>query len=137
VNRPEEALQRQLVAFLRLALPPPWMVFHIPNGGGRSKAEAGVLKAMGVLAGMPDLILCGHHDGPVLGGPGIAAKVIAIELKAPPKPGSKAKPRVSDAQKSVIEQLGACGIPTLVCNDFDQAVAALRSLGVPLRGQTR
>lgn len=30
---------------------------HSPNGGGRSKAEAGILKAMGVMAGFPDLAL--------------------------------------------------------------------------------
>ncbi len=33
-----------------------WLA-HIPNGGARSKAEAGILKAMGVKAGMPDLVL--------------------------------------------------------------------------------
>lgn len=32
-------------------------LFHIPNGGGRSKAEAGILKAMGVKAGVLDLFL--------------------------------------------------------------------------------
>lgn len=33
-----------------------WM-FHCPNGGGRSAAEAGMLKAMGVKAGVPDFML--------------------------------------------------------------------------------
>jgi hypothetical protein len=31
--------------------------FHVPNGGWRTKAEAGLLKAMGVVAGVPDLML--------------------------------------------------------------------------------
>lgn len=30
---------------------------HCPNGGGRSKAEAGMLKGMGVKAGVPDFVL--------------------------------------------------------------------------------
>jgi hypothetical protein len=33
------------------------LLFHIPNGGGRSKREAGILKAMGVRAGVSDLFL--------------------------------------------------------------------------------
>ena len=33
-----------------------WM-FHIPNGGARSKATAGRLKAEGVKAGVPDIFL--------------------------------------------------------------------------------
>lgn len=33
------------------------LLFHIPNGGGRSKREAGILKAMGVKAGVSDLFL--------------------------------------------------------------------------------
>ena len=33
------------------------LLFHIPNGGSRSKAEAGRFKAEGVKAGVPDLFL--------------------------------------------------------------------------------
>ena len=33
------------------------LLFHVPNGGHRSKATAGRLKAAGVKAGVPDLIL--------------------------------------------------------------------------------
>ena len=31
--------------------------YAVPNGGGRSKADAGQLKAMGVRAGVPDLVI--------------------------------------------------------------------------------
>lgn len=128
-DRPEERLHRAVVAYLRASLPKPWLVFHVPNGGGRSKAEAGVFKALGVLAGMPDLIVLGP-----------ASRVVAIELKAPPKPlksgkPSKAKPRVSDVQRDVIEALGQCGIPTLIVTNLDEAERALRELGVPLKGR--
>ena len=33
------------------------LLFHIPNGGSRGKAEAGRFKAEGVKAGVPDLFL--------------------------------------------------------------------------------
>lgn len=33
------------------------LLFHVPNGGKRSKVEAARFKAMGVQAGVPDLFL--------------------------------------------------------------------------------
>jgi hypothetical protein len=32
-------------------------MFHVPNGGGRSKSEAGKFKAQGVKPGVPDIFL--------------------------------------------------------------------------------
>lgn len=153
MNRPEEALHRAGVAYLRAALPSPWIVFHVPNGGGRSKAEAGILKAMGVLAGMPDLFVMGPriartaHElkmemlglGPQVSLP-ITPNLIAIEFKAPPKRlrtggPSKAKPRLSPAQIARQIDLGACGVPYLVIDDLADLVQSLKALGVPLRGR--
>ena len=61
MKRPEEALQRTIMDWCRVALWPPTeggpLVAHIPNGGARTRAEAGILKAMGVRAGMPDLVV--------------------------------------------------------------------------------
>lgn len=147
MRQPEETLHRAIVAHLRARLPEPWLVFHPANGGGRSKAEAGVLKALGVLAGMPDLLVIGPKqtgiaaDGMARNGFMVDARLIAIEVKAPPrklKSGatSKAKPAVSDAQRDVIEQLGACGVPTLIARDLDETMDALRRIGVPLKGRT-
>lgn len=131
MNRPEERVQRELVAYLRANLPKPWLVFHVPNGGGRSKAEAGILKAMGVLAGVPDLIVIGPKS-----------YMATIELKAPPKrlrSGllSSAKPRLNPSQRSLQADLGACGVPVLVCDSVVGAVMALQGLGVPLRGMVQ
>lgn len=143
MNRPEEALHKALVAQLRARLPKPWLVFHPANGGARTKAEAGILKAMGVLAGMPDLLLIGPGV-PVTenlrGEQWPAPRVIAIEVKAPPimlKSGavSKAKPNVSPEQQAVIAQLGECGVPTLIARDLDETLEALTRMGVPLRGR--
>jgi len=71
VNRPEDHLQRaclKLAALYRRK----GCVFHIPNGGLRSKREAQIMKGLGVLAGAPDLIILG---------PG--GRVAFAELKAP------------------------------------------------------
>ena len=33
------------------------LLFHVPNGGKRNRREANKMKAMGVTAGIPDLVL--------------------------------------------------------------------------------
>jgi hypothetical protein len=127
-------------------LPEPWLVIHVPNGGGRSKAEAGIFKAMGVLAGFPDLLVIGPPPCDIQISPNTVmrdtreASVIAIELKAPPKATksgkpSKAKANLSEAQRDVIGTLGQCGIPTLIVRSLPEAIDALKALGVPLKGK--
>lgn len=69
-NREEDALQIAAVQFIRLALP-GCVCFHVPNGGARTKAEAGIFKAMGVVAGIPDLWIV------------YAGSTLALEMKAP------------------------------------------------------
>lgn len=119
-RRPEEAIHRAIAEFLRVSLPPPWLFYHVPNGGARSKAEAGAFKAMGVKAGMPDLIVVGPHLACD------ATKMLALEVKAP-------KGRLSLAQNDAIAALAKCGIPTRVVRSIDEAEEALRELSVPLR----
>lgn len=148
MNRPEEQLHRACVQYLRASLPKPWLCWHTANGGGRSKAEAGILKAMGVLAGMPDLFVMGPTQTLKHSANGVFTEfttethpvLIAIEFKAPPKrlrTGglSKASPRLSPAQMARQQDLGACGVPYLVIDDMAEMVQALRALGVPLRGR--
>lgn len=53
--RPEQKLHIGVASFLKVALPPGVIWFHVPNGGKRSKPEAALLKAMGARAGVPDL----------------------------------------------------------------------------------
>lgn len=146
-------MHKACVQYLRASLPKPWLCWHTANGGGRSKAEAGILKAMGVLAGMPDLFVMGprYQPGemiPLAVGQSLedaerrarGPKLIAIEFKAPPKRlrlggVSKARPRLSPAQMARQQDLGACGVPYLVIDDMAEMVQALRALGVPLRGR--
>jgi hypothetical protein len=58
VMRPEEQLHRAVVQLLMLYANRGLLVFvHVPNGGRRTRAEAGVLKAMGTTPGVSDLLI--------------------------------------------------------------------------------
>lgn len=72
-RRPEDTLQIDIINmckewYMQLLIDQRWSaehrksmlsdwIYHIPNGGGRSKAEGGIFKAMGVKAGVHDLFL--------------------------------------------------------------------------------
>ena len=86
------------------------LLFHIPNGGGRSKAEAGRFKAEGVKAGVPDLFL------PVPRG---ESHGLFIELKRL-EGGS-----VSKEQKEWIAQLREQGYRAEVCKGWEAASRVL------------
>jgi len=80
---------------------PSLIIFHIPNGGGRSKAEGARMKNMGVLAGVPDLF--------------IPALKLFIEMKT--ESGGK----TSDSQLKVMKWLEQSGYECHVCNGFESA----------------
>lgn len=82
------------------------LLFHIPNGGSRGKAEAGRFKAEGVKPGVPDLFLPvarGIHHG------------LFIELKRQ-KGG-----RVSDAQRQWLDALEGEGYRVAVACGWQEA----------------
>ena len=61
-----------------------FIAYHVPNGGGRSAAEAGILKAMGTLSGVADITVLlearkKHTDDYCSCVP--AARTVFIELK--------------------------------------------------------
>ena len=116
-NRPEEMLQRATASYLDLALPNDAVWFHPPNGGARSKAEAGIFKAMGVKAGVPDLIII------------YRGRVVAIELKGE-------KGRLSPAQKEMHAQLSLAGALVYTAMSVEHVEGFLRGAGVPLKAST-
>ena len=82
----ESQLQRQCVAWFRLQYPKhAKLLFAVPNGGGRSRVEAAIMKAEGVTAGVSDLILLEPRGG---------YGALCIEMKT----GSKSS-RQSESQK--------------------------------------
>lgn len=81
------------------------LLYHIPNGGKRSKVTAAHMKAAGVKAGVPDVCLpvpCGKWHG------------LYIEMKA-----DKNKP--TPAQIEWLVDLGAMGYKTAVCYSMEAA----------------
>ena len=60
----ESLIQRACVAWFRAQYPThALMLFAVPNGGGRSRVEAAIMKAEGVTAGVSDLILLESRGG--------------------------------------------------------------------------
>ena len=55
-HRPEQAIQRALFQHLAARRCPGTFAFHAPNGGARSPVEAAILKGIGVVAGLPDVV---------------------------------------------------------------------------------
>ena len=131
MNRPEESLQKSIVAHLKLRLEPPWLYWaNTAQRGTRKVWEQAILNALGQRAGLPDLFVLGPNS-----------KLIGIECKAPPpqlKRGvSKAKPRLSEAQQAMFPRLAGLGVPVIVVRDVDDCIAALSTLGATFRGRSR
>ena len=117
MKRPEEDLQRAVVQFLKVACPTA-LWFAVPNQRGtRKRWENEMLVAMGVRAGVPDLVF-------VLPG----GRVGFIELKAP-------KGRMEASQLIFAEEALALGTLHLVCRSVAEVQGALAAWGLPLRGR--
>lgn len=82
---------------------PHVIAYHVPNGGKRNFLEAVQFKRMGVLAGVPDVIIdepCGGYHG------------ARIELKIFPN-------KVTDEQKAILERYKHKGYFVDVCFNFE------------------
>ncbi len=104
--RPEEELHRACFSWvlgMRDTTPVLNYLFHVPNGGGRSAAEAGILKATGVMPGVPDFIL------PF---PYLESNGLAIELKA-------GKNRLTPEQRGWLQNASRHQWVTGVARDLD------------------
>lgn len=114
----EEQIQAAVVLHLHVRAMPGVVWWHTPNGGYRNATEAGRFKALGVKAGIPDLIALR------------AGQLFAIELKAP---GG----RVSEAQREMLAALEQAGAKTAVAFGLDDALDVLERWGVirPRSGQ--
>lgn len=120
VNRPEQGLQKACVEVLVKFVPPPpegpfWSAVNpVP---AKSKAVAGLSKAMGMKAGVPDLLMVWK------------GRVITVEFKAE-KGG-----RVSEAQKERRDEIILAGGLWLEVRSVDQFIETLHMIGIPCRAR--
>ena len=113
MQRPEQILHRQIAVFLDVALAGNATWTTIPLGGG-GKLRGSILKGLGAKQGFPDVMVLD------------AGRAIFLELKAP-------KGRVSPAQEACHRALRRAGAPVYIIRSLEEAIAALRQAGVPLR----
>jgi hypothetical protein len=107
--------QAALMAELRARMPEVAdLIFHVPNGGHRVKAVAAKLKAQGVKAGIPDLVLPMARGG-FFG--------LYIEFKATP-PNDAA---ISSSQHERIRKLNAQGYLAVVCRGHFDTMEQIRA----------
>jgi hypothetical protein len=114
----EARIQASIVEWIR-TVAPNVLVFHVPNGGRRSKAEAARLKWTGVVAGVPDLCVIG---------PG--GKALFLEVKT-------ATGRLSDEQREIMGALGRLGSPFMTVTSIDDVRRAFSGWGIETREVAR
>jgi hypothetical protein len=107
----ERQVQRTVLQLLALQAPAGTFTFHVGNGGYRKPVEAAILKADGVVSGVPDLCI-------ISGG-----RPYFLEVK---RPGG----RLSENQKSCHEQLRRAGAVVMTAAGVDEAVSALQNMGI-------
>jgi hypothetical protein len=110
----EARVQAAAVDWIRAAAPQV-LVFHPANGGWRRPAEAARFKWIGVVAGIPDLV--------IVVDPG---RVFFLEVKAP---GGG----VSDVQRDIIFRLGALRAPCAIVQSIEDVRQAFALWGIPTR----
>jgi hypothetical protein len=104
--QPEAALQRAVFAHVGWRAVPNVFAFHPANGGWRSPIEAKILKAAGVVPGVPDLILL--HWGRCFG----------LELKTE-------HGRLTPIQNTTHDAMRAAGAIIATAYGIDQAIEQL------------
>ena len=110
-NKPEDRLQTMVVKLLEHTAKPGLFWFHCPNGGKMSPQRGAYLKAMGVVAGVPDLVMCWQ------------GRFIGIELKA-------GKNKQSDNQLAADLAIRMSGGMYRVCTGYEETVEFLTMIGV-------
>ena len=119
----ESALQRACVSWFRAQYPAhAKLLFAVPNGGGRSRTEAAIMKGEGVTAGVADLILLEARGG---------WGSLCIEMKTRSK-GSKQ----ASSQKEWQAMTEEVGNRYVVIRSLEAFQAVCREyMGLPLLGR--
>lgn len=118
-KRPEQTLQIQVANYLRVVLRPPVIWTAIGHGGGGA-TRGGILKAMGLQAGWPDIL--------VIWPMAANSRVFGIELKA-------AKGKMTPEQQAMQKAFRMAGAEYEVCKSIGEVQALLDRYLVPLHGR--
>lgn len=110
----EDTIHAAIVQYLRVTMP-DCLVLHPANGGSRDKREATKLKWLGVLPGIPDIIILR---------PG--GRFCLMEVKGP-------KGVLSDAQNDVRYHCERFEMPWALVRSIDDARDALAGWGLLTR----
>lgn len=110
-KNPEQQIQIAVFQHIKLRGIAGARFWHTPNGGLRGKREASLLKAMGVMAGVSDVLA--FHNG----------KLFAMEIKAP---GGRA----TKEQLDFIGDLDRQGAFTAIPEGLDASLATLEAWGL-------
>ncbi|MDR1556220.1 MAG: VRR-NUC domain-containing protein [Tannerellaceae bacterium] len=107
----EARIQEEFFSKVKLFFPklPDYLLFTVPNGGSRNKAEAANLKRQGVKAGVADVILLM---------PGSGYGSLAIEFKT-------ITGRQSPAQIEFQKQAEKAGNKYVICRSATDAIMAI------------
>ena len=105
-RRLEQKLQKTVLEHLTWRGMPGMFVFHYPAGGWRSPIEAAIFQSLGVVAGIPDILIirAGH--------------VFALELKT-------AHGRLTGTQIETQARLRAAGAEVATAVELDDALEQL------------
>ena len=115
---PEDQVHRAILTWIRKCAP-QCFVFHPANGGSRHRLEAIKLKSLGVVAGVPDLIIFG---------PG--GRAYCLEVKAP---GGTLQPTQKAFQ---LKMMDLC-IPWACVHSVEEARVAFEAWRIETRETAR
>jgi hypothetical protein len=121
VNHPEQSLQKTIAAYLTacVALPPDGPYWTAVNPvPAKSKAAAGLSKAMGLREGTPDLIFLWRGE------------FIGVELKA-----GKGTP--STVQRNAHAEILLSNGVVFTVWSLDELIDVLQQFGIPVKGKVR
>jgi hypothetical protein len=102
----EAQIQNTVCEHLRWHAMPGAFWCHVPNGGWRSPIEAAIFKGLGVVAGVPDLLII--YDGECFG----------LELKSE-------RGYLTNIQRDTHERLRAAGCHVATAHGLDAAIKQL------------
>ena len=104
-----------ILEYLRAVLPSDAIIAHVPNGGARDARTGALMKRLGAVAGMPDLI-CFLPGG----------KFVAFEVKGPSGYASK-------VQRELWTRFKVLGFPLALVRSVEETRNALKALGITTR----